>query len=336
MKKGFSAEKYIDAQTKAVFNRIKEFDKLYLEIGGKLVYDMHASRVLPGFKKTTKIELLKKLGKLEIIYCVNAKDLEGKSHLADFDLTYEKQCLKDISDIEKYGLKVNHLCITRFEDEEKAWKFREKILRKKIPVYFHREIPGYPKNISKIISGYAKQPFIPTKTKLVIVTGPAGNSGKMATALTQVYNERRKGVKAGYSKYELFPIWNLPLNHPVNLAYEAATANLGDINMIDPYNYSAYHVKAINYNRDIENFKILKKIYEKATNKKSALRFKSPTDMGINMAKKGIIDDEICRRRAIKEIKRRYKIYYKEYKKGRERKKTLDRMYEIMKHSMIK
>jgi len=330
-KKGFDYKKYIDAQSLAVLKRISEFDKLYLEFGGKLTYDGHASRVLPGFKTSTKIELLKNLGDLEIIYCLNAKDLEGKRKLGDFNLTYQEQALKDFSDIKKFGLKVNHLCITRFDGEKQAKAFGDKIEKKGIDVYYHKEIEGYPANVKKIIQGYATQPLIKTKAKLIIVTGASGGSGKMATCMTQVYNEKRKGKKAGYSKYELFPIWNLPLNHPINIAYEAATADLGDYNMIDPYHLKAHKIKAINYNRDVENFAILKKLYELAAGKKGTLRFKSPTDMGMNMAKKGIINDKVCRKAAIKEIKRRDKVYKKEYKAGRESEETINRMKEILK-----
>lgn len=328
--KGFDSERYIDAQSAAVLKRISEFDKLYLEFGGKLTYDGHAARVLPGFKPTTKIDLLKNLGDLEIIYCINAKDLESEKRTSDFDLTWEDKAIKDIDEIKKHGLKVNFVCITRFTNEKKAKAFAKKIRTKGIKVYYHREIAGYPNDVDTIIKGYRTQSHIPTKSKLVIVTGIAGGSGKMATCMTQVYNEKLKGKKAGYSKYELFPIWNLPLNHPINIAYEAATADLGDYNMIDPYHLKAYKIKSINYNRDVENFAILKKLYELASGKKGKLKFKSPTDMGMNKAKVGIINDGACRKAAIKEIKRRGKVYKKEYKAGRETKQTVDTINKIL------
>lgn len=329
-KKGFDSRKYIEAQSVEVLKRIKEFDKLYLEFGGKLCYDGHASRVLPGFKPSTKIDLLKNLGDLEIIYCINANDLLSSRRLGDFELNYEEQVMKDIRDIRKKGLRVNYMCITFYRRNEMISKFEKKITKMKIPIYHHKRIVGYPNDVRKIISGYSKQELIPTKSKLVVVAGASGGSGKMATAMAQVYNERKKGINSGFSKYELFPIWNLPLNHPVNLAYEAATADLGDYNMIDPYHLKAYSKKAVNYNRDVENFKILKKIYSLVAGKKILSRFKSPTDMGINMAKEGIIDDDICRRAGVREIKRRYKIYKKEFEKGRESEKTVLRMEEIM------
>ncbi|NCN86858.1 DUF1846 family protein [archaeon] len=329
-KKGFSSERYIEAQSAAVLKRINEFDKLYLEFGGKLTYDGHASRVLPGFKPTTKIDLLKNLGELEIIYCINANDLESDRRLGDFELTYREQTLKDIKEIRKNGLEVNHLCITFFEGRSEVKKFKKEIENLGIKVYTHKRIEGYPDKVNKIIDGFSKQRFIKTKTKLVIVTGASGGSGKMATAMAQVYNERKNGVNAGFSKYELFPIWNLALNHPINIAYEAATADLGDYNMIDSYHWKAYKIKAVNYNRDVENFKILRKIYSLVAGKKILSRFKSPTDMGINMAKKGIIDDKICRSAAIKEIKRRDKIYKKEFKAGRESIETVKRMKKIL------
>jgi uncharacterized protein (UPF0371 family) len=330
-KKGFDSKRYIDSQSASVFKRINEFDKLYLEFGGKLTYDGHATRVLPGFKPSTKIDLLKNIKDLEIIYCVNANDLESSKRLGDFRLSYREQALKDINDIRKKGLNVNYVCITFYEPKDRIKKFKKEIENLGIKVYCHKIIEGYPNDINKILEGYSKQKFIKTKSKLVIVTGVAGGSGKMATAMAQIYNEKKRGIKAGFSKYELFPIWNLPLNHPINIAYEAATADLGDFNIIDPYQLKSRKIKAVNYNRDVENFRILKKIYSLVAGKKINLRFKSPTDMGINMAKEGIIDDKICKKAAIKEIKRRYEFYKKEFNLGRESKETIKRMENILK-----
>lgn len=327
---GFDSKRYIDAQSAEVLKRVAEFDKLYLEFGGKLCYDGHASRVLPGFTSSTKIDLLKNLGDLEIIYCVNANDLESGKRLGDFGLNYRHQALKDINDIQKKGLIVNHMCITFYKGRERIKKFKKEIEDLGIHVYCHKEIENYPNNIKKILTGFSKQKYIKTKSRLIIITGAAGGSGKMATAMAQVYNDKKKGINSAFSKYELFPIWNLPLKHPINIAYEAATADLGDYNMIDPYHLKAYKKKAVNYNRDIENFAILKKIYRLVAGKKILTKFKSPTDMGINMAKKGIINDTICRNAAIQEIKRRMKFYKKELKAGRESEKTIERMQKIL------
>jgi uncharacterized protein (UPF0371 family) len=335
MKKGFDSKKYFAIQGSEILKRRNLFDRLYLEIGGKLVYDLHASRVLPGYKKTTKIDLLKSFDVLEIIYCVNAKDLISSRHLGDFDLDYKKQVLKDIKDIKKKGLGVDFVCITRYEGEKGVDVFKKLLEKKGIEVIVHHEIKNYLGSVDDVLKAYSKEKRIPIKKKLVVVTGPAGGSGKMSTALNQIYLDRKKGIKSGFAKYETFPIWNLPLNHPVNVAYEAATADLGDVNMIDPYHEKAYGVKAVNYNRDIENFEILKNIGNRLF-LKDKFPYKSPTDMGVNMAKEGIIDDEVCSNAAIKEIKRRWKIYSREFEKGRESEKTLKRMKEILKKVKIK
>lgn len=335
MKRGFDSKKYFVSQSSEILKRLNLFDRLYLEIGGKLVYDMHAFRVLPGYKKTSKIDLLKQMGEVEIIYCVNAKDLVSSRHLGDFDLGYKKQVLKDIKDIKKKGLKIDFICITRYEGEKGVDIFKKLLEKKGIEVVVHHEIKNYLKNVDNVLRGYSKEKIIPVKKKLVAVTGPAGGSGKMSTALNQIYLDRKKGIKSGFAKYETFPIWNLPLNHPINVAYEAATADLGDVNMIDPYHKKAYGVKAVNYNRDIENFEILKNIGKKLFHK-GKFPYKSPTDMGVNMVKEGIINEEVCRRTAIKEIKRRWKIYSREFKKGRESEKTLKRMKILLKKVGIK
>ncbi len=329
MKKGFDYKKYIAIQGSEILKRLNLFDRLYLEIGGKLVYDMHAYRVLPGYKKTTKIDLLKGLDALEIIYCVNSKDLVSSRHLGDFDLNYKKQVLKDIKDIKKKGLKVDFVCITRYGGEKGVEVFKKLLEKKGMNVIVHHEIKNYLENVDNVLKGYSKEKIIPVNKKIVAITGPAGGSGKMSTALNQVYLDRKKGIKSGFAKYETFPIWNLPLNHSINVAYEAATADLGDVNMIDPYHKKAYGVKAVNYNRDIENFEILKKIGKKLF-PRGKFPYKSPTNMGVNMAKEGIIDEEVCRKAAIKEIKRRNKLYRSEFKKGRETEATLKRMKQLI------
>jgi len=331
MKRGFNTERYLRAQKKEILKRMSKFDRLYLEVGGHLPYDGHASRVLPGYNPKTKLKLLKTLGKLEIIYCVNAKDLSSKKRLGDFNLNYKRQTLKDLRLFKRAGLKVDYVVITRFSNEKEAEKLK-KILDKKVrKVYFHKEIKGYSKNVKKAIKGYKENPIVPITSKLVIVTGTAGGSGKMATTMSQIYSDINRKINAGFAKLETFPIYNLPLNHPINIAYEAATADLQDKNKIDPYHLKYHKKKAVNYNRDIDNFAILMKISRLITKKKAAFGYYSPTDMGVSNTKPGIINKEVCKQAAIKEIKRREKVYLHEFKKGRESKETLNRMKEIIK-----
>ncbi|MBS3172022.1 DUF1846 family protein [Candidatus Woesearchaeota archaeon] len=322
---GFDSKKYIKAQTKAIKDRIKKYEKFYLEFGGKLVYDYHASRVLPGYDPTNKIKILKTLKNRDIIYCVNAKNIQKKKVLGDFNLTHDEQTLKDIKDLKSFGIKVNFVVITLYKNQ-KLTQFIRKLKKQRVKVIIHREIKGYPNNISLILKGYEQQPYIPTKNKLVIITGPAGGSGKMATALIQINHERKNNIKSSFAKFETFPIWNLKRDHPVNIAYEAATADLNDKNKIDTYHKKAYGITAVNYNRDIFNFKILKRIMTSSDN----FSYKSPTDMGLNMAKVGIINDKICREAAKQEIIRRYFVYYKEFKQGKETIDTLNRMKQIL------
>ncbi|MCK4649669.1 DUF1846 family protein [Candidatus Pacearchaeota archaeon] len=330
MKRGFDSARYIEAQTAEILKRVQKFERLYLEFGGKLTYDNHASRVLPGYKKTTKVELLKKLGRLKIIYCVSAQDIQSEKVVGRSGRSYEEQVLKDLKDIKKFGLNDDIVVITRFDGEKKAREFSKKLRSLGKRVYFHDEIRGYGENISKTVAGYTNQKYIPIRENLIIITGPAGGSGKMAFALSQIYHERKKKMYAAFAKFETFPIWNLPLKHPVNLAYEAATADLLDENVIDPFHKKAYGVRAVNYNRDVENFEILQAIVKRITNKRFPYRYRSPTDMGVNMAKLGIVDDEVCRVAAIREIKRRDRAYKKEFKKGRESEATVERMKDIL------
>lgn len=331
MKKGFSNKIYFKYQKEKILERLKNFDKLYLEIGGKLLYDGHASRVLPGFWAQNKINLLKTLGKLDIIYCVSAKDLSSLRHLEDSGFNYRHQTLSDLKKIKKRGFEKVSVCITRYSGQKIASNFKKELQKLGYKVYLHYEIDDYPTNLRKVINGYKKQEFILTNSNLIVVTGVAGGSGKMAVAMAQIYNEtKRNKIKVGYSKYELFPIWNLPINHPINVAYEAATADLGDYNMIDPYYFKKYNKKVVNYNRDVNNFAILRNIFKKIYGI-GGFQFDSPTEMGVNMAKKGIIDDEVCRRAAIKEIRRRRKYYEKEFRAGRENQRAIIRMKEIYK-----
>jgi len=330
MKRGFDTKKYILAQKKEILNRVKKFDRLYLEFGGHLCYDGHASRVLPGYPPKTKLKLLKTLGKLEIIYCVNAKNLSSKKRLGDFNLTYKQKTLKDLDALQRYGLKVKHVVITMFSNEKKAKEFKKVLEKKAKKVYVHKEIKGYSKSARNAINGYKDNLYIPVKSKLVIITGAAGGSGKMATAMSQIYHDINKKIKSGFAKFETFPIYNLPLEHPINIAYEAATADLQDKNKIDPYHLKHHKKKAVNYNRDINNFGILMKISRLVTKNKAAFGYHSPTDMGVSNTKAGIINREVCKQAAIKEIKRRWKVYLSEFKKGRETKATLVRMKEIL------
>ena len=333
---GFDTQIYLKEQTKRILERVKQFDKLYLEFGGKLCYDLHAARVLPGYKSTSKVELLKKLGDIEILYCVSSKDIDRGRVRRDFGLTYDNMTLKDISDIRDFGLKVSNVIITRYSGEHSVKIFKKKLESYGMNVHIHNEIEGYPTEINKILKGYDAQPYVETKKKLIIVTGVGGNSGKMATCLSQIYHERKNKKKTGFAKFETFPIWNLPLKHPVNVAYEAATADLLDVNMIDPFHKKAYHKTSINYNRDIENFDILISLMGKITGEKNPFGYKSPTDMGVNSAKDGIINDSICKEAAKQEIIRRYFRYYREKIEGIETQETLDRMAEIMKEVGVK
>jgi uncharacterized protein (UPF0371 family) len=333
---GFDTEKYLEAQTEAILERVGKFEKLYLEFGGKLVSDGHAERVLPGYRPTAKIELLKKLGDIDIIYCVSAKHVEVGKVRADSGLSYDLQTLKEIRDIADHGLQVKYVVITRCENKASVAQFERKLERLGIEVFIHDEIPGYPNDLDQVIKGYEKESFVPANKKLTIVTGAGGNSGKMATCLSQVYNERKNGINSGYAKFETFPIWNLDLNHPVNIAYEAATADLLDYNIIDPFHEKAYDKKVVNYNRDIENFDILIAIMKKITGEENPFGYKSPTDMGVNMAAKGIIDDAVCSEAGKQEIISRYFKYKKYYAEGIETKATMERIDEILEKMNLK
>lgn len=338
MKRGFDTKKYLEIQKNEIQNRIRKFDRLYLEVGGHLTYDGHASRVLPGYDPKTKLKLLQvlsKIEKLEIIYCVNASDIESQKLLGDFNLDYTKQTIKDLKSFSKNKLKVTSVVVTRYKSSnEKIIKSFKKFLSKYIPkknIIIHHEIPNYRKSPRYAIEGYKKNKYLKLKSRLIIITGAAGGSGKMATAMSQIYLDRKSKINSGFAKLETFPVWNLPLNNPINLAYEAATADLQDKNMIDPYHLKFHKIKAVNYNRDIENFSILMKLANKITNSKSAFGYHSPTDMGVGNTKSGITNLKLCEKSAIKEIKRRMKVYKNEFSKGRISKETIIRMKEILK-----
>ncbi len=332
MKIGFDNVKYLKEQTAAIQKQMKIFDnKLYLEFGGKIIYDYHASRVLPGFHPNVKMELLKILkDKADIILCIYAGDIERRKVRADFGITYDVDAMKLIDDLRDWDIEVTAVVITRYENQPAVNIFKNKLERRNIKIYTHQFTKGYPTDINTIVSdeGYGANDYIHTSKPLVIVTGPGPGSGKLATCLSQMYHEYKRGIKAGYAKFETFPIWNIPLKHPVNIAYESATADLNDFNMIDPYHLEEYGKTVINYNRDVEVFPILKRILEKITGGDSI--YKSPTDMGVNRAGFGIIDDEVIRKAAKQEIIRRHFRYKCEFVMGFVDKDTSDRAELIM------
>lgn len=330
---GFDNEKYLKEQTSAILERVKKFDnKLYLEFGGKLIFDYHASRVLPGFDPNVKIRLLQQLkDKADIILCIYAGDIERRKIRADFGITYDVDALKLIDDLRNWGIDVLAVVITRFDNQPSASVFKNKLERRGIKVYTHKYTKGYPTDVDLIVSdeGYGANEYIETKQPLVIVTGPGPCSGKLATCLSQLYHDYRRGIKSGYAKFETFPIWNLPLKHPVNIAYEAATADIGDFNMVDSFHLENYNQISINYNRDIEIFPVLKRILERITGSESV--YKSPTDMGVNRAGFGIINDEIIKEAAKQELIRRYFRYNCEYAMGFVDKNVVQRAELLMK-----
>jgi len=325
---GFDNEKYISEQTREILKRVERFDnKLYLEFGGKLLFDYHAARVLPGYDPNVKMRLLQGLkDKADILLCIYAGDIERKKIRADFGITYDADALKLIDELRNWDIQVLGVVITRFENQPAAVLFKNKLERRNIPVYTHRYTKGYPTDVDLIVSdeGYGANDYIETDKPLVIVTGPGPGSGKLATCLSQFYHEYRRGVRSGYAKFETFPIWNLPLKHPVNVAYEAATADIKDFNLIDPFHLEAYDKKAVNYNRDVEAFPLLKRIIEKITGGESFYR--SPTDMGVNRCGFAITDDGVTREAAKQEIIRRYFRYRCEYAMGFTDKDTVQRV----------
>ena len=307
MKIGFDNQKYLDMQSQHIRDRIAEFgDKLYLEFGGKLFDDYHASRVLPGFKPDSKLQMLMQLkDEAEIVIVINAADIEKNKVRGDLGITYDLDVLRLLDIFRGRGLCVNSVVLTRFADQPTAVKFEQRLTENGINVYHHYTIPNYPTDVDLIVSdeGYGKNDYVETTRKLVVITAPGPGSGKMAVCLSQLYHEHKHGVKAGYAKFETFPIWNLPLKHPVNVAYEAATADLNDVNMIDPFHLEAYGKTTVNYNRDIEIFPVLNTMFELILGESP---YKSPTDMGVNMAGNCIIDDKVVRDAANQEIIRRY------------------------------
>lgn len=329
---GFDNEKYLQEQTSAILERVSRFnDKLYIEFGGKILYDYHAARVLPGFDPNVKMRLLQLLkDKIDVILCIHAGDIERNKIRADFGITYDVDALKTIDDFREWGINITAVVITRYQNQPGATAFKNKLELRGVKVYLHYPTKGYPTDVDLIVSdeGYGANEYIATTKPIVIVTGPGPGSGKLGTCLCNLYHEYKKGYKAGYAKFETFPIWDLPLDHKINIAYEAATADLRDENLIDIHHWNAYNIETVNYNRDIEAFHLLKRILEKITGGESM--YQSPTDMGVNRASAGIVDDDIISEAAHQEVIRRYFKCAVEYAMGVTEKDTLDRAIEIM------
>ncbi|MFH1707768.1 MAG: DUF1846 domain-containing protein [Planctomycetota bacterium] len=335
---GFDNEKYLREQSEAIIERVKRFgNKLYLEFGGKIIFDYHAARVLPGFDPNVKMRLLRRLkDQAEIILCIYAGDIERRKIRADFGITYDVDAQKLIDDLRDRGVTVRAVVITRFNNQPAAMLFRDKLERRGVKVYTHAATRGYPTDVDLIVSdeGYGANPYIATEKPLVVVTGPGPGSGKLATCLSQLYHEHKRGVNAGYAKFETFPIWSLPLKHPVNIAYESATADLKDYNEIDPFHLEAYGATSINYNRDVEAFPLVRRILERIA--KGAAIYKSPTDMGVNRAGFGIVDDAAVRAAAKQEIIRRFLRHRCEFALGLVSGDTVQRAELIMKEVGLK
>jgi uncharacterized protein (UPF0371 family) len=329
---GFDNEKYLREQTAAILERVSRFNhKLYLEFGGKILHDYHASRVLPGFDPNVKMRLLQILkDKIDVILCIHAGDIERKKIRADFGISYDADALKTIDDFREWGINITAVVITRYQNQPVARTFKNKLELRGVKVYLHYPTAGYPTDIDLIVSdnGYGANEYITTTNPIVIVTGPGPGSGKLATCLCNLYHEYKKGIKAGYAKFETFPIWDLPIDHKVNIAYEAATVDLKDEVLIDEHHLKAYNVKVVNYNRDIEAFHLLKRIFEKITGGESM--YQSPTDMGVNRASSGIINDSIITEASHQEIIRRYFRCAVEYVMGIIDRETLNRAIKIM------
>lgn len=334
---GFDNEKYLNEQTAAILERVKKFNnKLYLEFGGKLMFDGHAARVLPGYDPNVKIRLLQKLkDKAGIVIAIYAGAIERKKVRADFGITYDMDVLKLIDDMKDWGLFLVGVVITRFEGQPAAQLFKNKLERRGIKVYTHKFTKGYPTDVDLIVSeeGYGANDYIETDRPLIVVTGPGPNSGKLATCLSQLYHDHKRGIESSYAKFETFPIWNLPLKHPVNVAYEAATADILDFNLIDPFHMTAYNQVTINYNRDVDCFPVINRILKKIM---GADVYKSPTDMGVNRAGFGIVNDEACREAAKQEIIRRYFRYKCEYLAGLVEKEAAERCELLMEELGVK
>ena len=336
MRKGFDNEKYLKMQSAHIMERIEKFgNKLYLEFGGKLFDDYHASRVLPGFEPDSKLQMLLKLKEqAEIVIVISAEDIEENKIRGDYGITYDMDVLRLIDAFSGVGLMVGSVCLTKYAGQPAAEHFEKRLAELGIRSYRHYKIAGYPGDVEKIVSdeGYGKNDYIETTRPLVVITAPGPGSGKMATCLSQLYHEHKRGIQAGYAKFETFPIWNIPLKHPVNLAYEAATADLNDVNMIDPFHLEAYGVTTINYNRDIEIFPVVNAMFELIYGESP---YKSPTDMGVNMAGNCICDDEACCEASRQEIIRRYYKCLCDKKRFGETKDDIYKLELLMKQAGI-
>lgn len=336
MRTGFDNEKYLKMQSEHIEERINKFgNKLYLEFGGKLFDDYHASRVLPGFEPDSKLRMLMKLSdRAEIVIVINAADIEKNKVRGDLGITYDEDVQRLMGEFESRGLYVGSVVLTHYAGQMRAVEFKEKLEKNHVRVYLHYAIEGYPSNIPLIVSeeGYGKNEYIETSRPLVVITAPGPGSGKMATCLSQLYHDNKRGIKAGYAKYETFPIWNIPLKHPINLAYEAATADLNDVNMIDPFHLEAYGETTVNYNRDIEIFPVLNAIFEGIYGENP---YKSPTDMGVNMTGNCIVDDEACKEASHMEIIRRYYTALNDVIRGKGKENEVYKIELLMKQAKL-
>lgn len=338
MKKiGFDSQRYIEEQSRYIRERVNDYDKLYMEFGGKLIGDKHAKRVLPGFDEDAKIKLLQTLkDSAEIVICVYAGDIERNKIRGDYGITYDMEVFRLIDEFREYGLSVNSVVITRYHGQPSTRLFINKLEKRDIKVYTHQEIEGYPSDVDLIVSeeGFGRNSYVETTKPIVVVTAPGGGSGKLATCLNQLYHEHRRGRTAGYSKFETFPVWNVPLKHPLNIAYEAATVDLKDVNMIDNFHFETYGEIAVNYNRDIETFPVIKRIIERITGQESV--YQSPTDMGVNRVGFGIIDDEVVKEASRQEIIRRNFSTECDFKKGLVGEDILNRIKILMEETGVR
>lgn len=336
MKLGFDTDRYLKAQKAAIEERLSKFSgRLYLEFGGKLLDDFHAVRTLPGYRANTKLELLKSLGReIGIIYCISAKQLSQGKVRGDYGIGYDLAAIKALEDLKREGLKVEGVAINRYEGEKEVEVFVRRLAEMGVSVFKRKEIKGYPGEIDRIVSdsGYGADEYLEVKNRLIVVWGAGPGSGKLSTCLGQIYHEVKRGINSGYAKFETFPVWNLPLNHPVNVAYEASTADLGDYNLIDPHHLKAYGIEAINYNRDVEAFPIMQRMFDKLLEEGNFTRtYRSPTDMGFNVLKEGMVKDRVLQEAAKGEINFYLFRYRQEYKRGLVDGNTLERMEKIMK-----
>ena len=336
VKTAFDNDLYLKSQSAHIRSRIEQFGgKLYLEFGGKLYDDNHASRVLPGFKPDSKLQMLLQLkDKVEMVIAINTDDIEKNKVRGDLGITYDRDVIRLIDVFRGFGLFVGSVVLTRYKDQPIAKAFQSRLEGMGLKVYHHYHIPGYPSNIPYIVSdeGYGKNDFIETSRELVVVTAPGPGSGKLATCMSQLYHEHKRGVQAGYAKFETFPVWNLPLNHPVNLAYEAATADLSDVNMIDPFHLEAYNQTTVNYNRDVEAFPVLVAMFERILGE---CPYKSPTDMGVNMVGNCIVDDEAAKDASRQEILRRYYTALADQKQGKATDEQISKLEFLMKKAGV-